>query len=84
MDFEKARLRVRQSYEKYYSDRKKKSLKCIKTPTTSETMVRVAKQSTRLRCEAINLNNKPCSNYAYCGKLCKKHFIPDIDRLQIC
>ena len=83
MDFEKARLRVRMSYEKYYKERKERSLKCIKPPTVNETP-KIVKGSSKVRCQAMNLNNKPCQNLACHGTLCKKHFIPDLDRLVLC
>lgn len=80
MDFEKARLRVRMSYEKYYKSRKERAVKYIKAPTVNETP-KIVKGKSKIRCEVINLNNKPCQNLACYGNLCKKHFIPEKDRV---
>jgi len=80
MDFEKARIRVKASYEKYYKKRSERSMKCIKTPTVNETL-KVLKSKNKVRCEAINLNDQPCQNLACCGTFCRKHFIPEKDRV---
>ena len=68
-----SRMRARYALEK----QNKMCVKFLEKPPVNA----VRELRTIARCQAINLNNKPCQFKAMCGKFCKRHVIVEGDMI---